>query len=50
MTSNQDIYCKFHNNLYVSLSFYDNYDNQPLAGAPSNKSARPSSRVTIETD
>lgn len=36
MTSNQDIYYKFHNNLYISLSFYDNYDNEPVAGAPSN--------------
>ena len=35
-TLNQDVYYKFQNNLYISLSFYDNYDNQPVAGAPSN--------------
>lgn len=35
-TVNQDIYYKFHNNLYISLSFYDNFDNQPVVGAPSN--------------
>ena len=27
-TLNQDIYYNFHNNLYISFSFYDNYDNQ----------------------
>ena len=36
MTLNQDIYYKFRNDFYVSLSFYDNYDNQPVSGAPSN--------------
>ena len=36
MTLNQDIYYKFKNDFYVSLSFYDNYDNQPVSGAPSN--------------
>ncbi len=35
-TANQNIYYKFHNNLYISLSFYDNFDNQPVSGAPSN--------------
>ena len=36
VTLNQDVYYKFQNNLYISLSFYDNYDNQPVSGAPSN--------------
>ncbi len=36
MTLNQDIYYKFLGNLYVSVSFYDNYDNEPVAGAPAN--------------
>lgn len=36
MTLNQNIYYKFPNNLYISLSFYDNYDNQPVQGAPEN--------------
>ena len=35
-TLNQDIYYKFSNNLYVSVSFYDNYDNRPVLGAPAN--------------
>jgi hypothetical protein len=35
-TLNQDIYYKFSNNLYVSVSFYDNYDTQPVVGAPAN--------------
>jgi hypothetical protein len=35
-TANQDIYYKFHNDLYISFSFYDNYDNQPVSGAPAN--------------
>ena len=36
LTLNQDVYYKFKNNFYVSLSFYDNYDNQPVSGAPAN--------------
>ncbi len=36
LTMNQDIYYKFRNDLYVSMSFYDNYDNQPVTGAPAN--------------
>jgi hypothetical protein len=36
MTLNQDIYYKFLGDFYVRLSFYDNYDNRPVIGAPSN--------------
>jgi hypothetical protein len=36
MTINQDIYYKFLGDFYVRLSFYDNYDNQPVIGAPEN--------------
>lgn len=36
MTLNQDVYYKFLGDFYVSLSFYDNYDNQPVVGAPAN--------------
>ena len=36
VTYNQDVYYKFLGNLYISLNFYDNYDNQPVLGAPSN--------------
>ncbi len=36
MTLNQDVYYKFFSNLYVSFSFYDNFDNQPVVGAPKN--------------
>jgi hypothetical protein len=36
MTLNQDIYYKFLGDFYVRVSFYDNYDNQPVVGAPSN--------------
>jgi Protein of unknown function, DUF481 len=36
MTLNQDIYYKFLKDFYLRLSFYDNYDNQPVVGAPSN--------------
>jgi Protein of unknown function, DUF481 len=36
MTLNQDIYYKFIGNLYVSVNFWDNYDNQPVPGAPEN--------------
>jgi hypothetical protein len=36
MTLNQDIYYKFFSDFYVSISFYDNYDNRPVAGAPDN--------------
>ena len=36
MTLNQNIYYKFPNNLYISLNFYNNFDNQPVEGAPEN--------------
>ena len=36
MTFNQNIYYKFLSDFYVRLSFYDNYDNQPVVGAPTN--------------
>jgi len=35
-TLNQDIYYKFYKNFYIRISFYDNYDNRPVVGAPSN--------------
>jgi hypothetical protein len=36
MTLNQDIYHKFLGDFYVRVSFYDNYDNKPVVGAPPN--------------
>ena len=36
MTLNQDVYYKFLGDFYVRLSFYDNYDNRPVVGTPSN--------------
>jgi hypothetical protein len=36
MTINQDVYYKFYKDFYVRASFYDNYDNRPVVGAPSN--------------
>ena len=36
MTLNQDVYHKFLGDFYVRVSFYDNYDNRPVVGAPSN--------------
>lgn len=36
MTLNQDVYYKFLGDFYIRMSFYDNYDNQPVVGAPSN--------------
>ncbi len=36
MTLNQDIYHKFLGDFYVRVSFYDNYDNRPVVGAPPN--------------
>jgi hypothetical protein len=36
MTLNQDVYYKFYKDFYVRASFYDNYDNRPVVGAPSN--------------
>jgi hypothetical protein len=36
MTLNQDVYYKFYKDFYVRASFYDNYDNQPVVGAPAN--------------
>jgi hypothetical protein len=35
-TLNQDVYYKFLGDFYLRLSFYDNYDNQPVVGAPNN--------------
>jgi hypothetical protein len=36
MTLNQDIFYKFLSDFYVRVSFYDNYDNRPVVGTPSN--------------
>jgi len=36
LTFNQDIYYKFLGDFYIRMSFYDNYDNQPVVGAPNN--------------
>lgn len=36
MTLNQDLYYKFFGNFYLSVSFFDNYDNRPVVGAPPN--------------
>jgi hypothetical protein len=36
MTLNQDVYYKFYRDFYIRGSFYDNYDNRPVEGAPSN--------------
>lgn len=36
MTFNQDVYFKFYKDFYVRASFYDNFDNRPVVGAPSN--------------
>ena len=36
MTFNQDMYYKFLGDFYIRLSFYDNFDNQPVIGAPGN--------------
>ncbi|RSL15411.1 uncharacterized protein DUF481 [Edaphobacter aggregans] len=36
MTINQDVYYKFYKDFYVRASFYSNYDNRPVVGAPSN--------------
>jgi hypothetical protein len=35
-TLNQDVYYKFLKDFYVRVSFYDNYDNRPIVGTPSN--------------
>jgi hypothetical protein len=35
-TLNQDVYYKFLGDFYIRMSFYDNYDNQPVVGAPTN--------------
>lgn len=35
-TINQDIYYKFLGDFYIRMGFYDNYDNQPVLGAPPN--------------
>jgi Protein of unknown function, DUF481 len=36
MTLNQDLYYKFWGNFTLNASFYDNFDNQPVVGAPAN--------------
>jgi hypothetical protein len=36
MTLNQDVYYKFYKDFYIRASFYDNYDNRPVVGAPQN--------------
>lgn len=36
LTLNQNVYYKFVGNLYVSVNFWDNFDNQPVPGAPAN--------------
>ena len=36
MTLNEDIYFKFYRDFYLRGSFYDNFDNRPVEGAPSN--------------
>jgi hypothetical protein len=36
MTLSQDIYFKFYKDFYIRASFYNNYDNRPVVGAPSN--------------
>ena len=36
LTLNQNLYYKFFGDFYVSVSFFDNYDNQPVIGAPAN--------------
>jgi hypothetical protein len=36
MTLNQSIYYKLPKNFFVNFSFYDNYDNEPVVGAPQN--------------
>jgi hypothetical protein len=36
LTLNQDVYYKFLGDFYIRMSFYDNYDNQPVVGAPTN--------------
>lgn len=36
MTLNQDIYYKFYRDFYIRGSFYDNFDDRPVVGAPSN--------------
>jgi hypothetical protein len=36
LTLNQDVYYKFYKDFYVRASFYDNYDNRPVVGAPPN--------------
>jgi hypothetical protein len=35
-TLNQDLYYKIYGNLYISVSFFDNYDDRPPVGAPVN--------------
>jgi hypothetical protein len=36
LTINQDVYFKFYKDFYLRASFYNNYDNRPVVGAPSN--------------
>jgi hypothetical protein len=37
MTLNQSVYYKLPKNFFVNFSFYDNYDNEPVVGAPQNR-------------
>lgn len=36
MTLNQSVYYKLPKNFFVNFSFYDNFDNEPVVGAPQN--------------
>ena len=36
LTINEDVYYKFYKDFYIRASFYNNYDNRPVEGAPSN--------------
>jgi hypothetical protein len=36
MTINENIYYKFYRDFTIGVSFYDNYDNRPVVGAPAN--------------
>lgn len=36
MTLNEDVYYKFYKDFYIRASFYDNFDNRPVVGAPEN--------------
>ena len=36
VTLNQNVYYKFLGDFYIRFSFYNNYDNRPVVGAPAN--------------